>query len=399
MQRNPKWQQQLLPVSMAFVFVGVLVIGVSTALIGERLAYAEEVHESLEGDHDRHKNHKNHEEHHEGVSLSPQQIKFAKIKVVTLTPRRMDYRLYAPGEIKANAYTSYGVSSRVDSVVLRRHVALGEHVEKGQALVTLFSATVAEVQARFWVAQSEWRRVKKLGQKSVGDKRYIAAQAEYEAILGRLKSFGFSDKKIRLAGKQKPSALGEYTLTAESSGRVLNDDFKQGQRMQAGDSLMELVDERELWVEARLAPNRVLHLPVGTQAQVQVGKDWYVAEVAQEAHAIDPKTRTRVVRLVIDNAAHRLHPGLFVDVYFSFKTKKPVMAVPESALMRSADGDWIVFVEEQSNEFGALEVEVGQALGEWREVLGIEAGSRVVTEGAFFVASQIAKGGFDPHNH
>ena len=162
---------------------------------------------------------------------------------------------------------------------------------------------------------------------------------------------------------------------------------------------MELVDERELWVEARLAPNRALHLPVGTQAQVQVGKDWYVAEVAQEAHAIDPKTRTRVVRLVIDNAAHRLHPGLFVEVYFSFKTKPPVMAVPESALMRSADGDWIVFVEDHLNEFAAMEVEVGQALGEWREVLGIEAGSRVVTEGAFFVASQIAKGGFDPHNH
>jgi len=46
-----------------------------------------------------------------------------------------------------------------------------------------------------------------------------------------------------------------------------------------------------------------------------------------------------------------------------------------------------------------VEVEVGQALGEWREVFGIEAGSRIVTEGAFFVASQIAKGGFDPHNH
>jgi len=388
MQQNIKGRQRQISVffSMCIVIASVFVTWLSAALVGEQAVYA------VEQGEERHEN-------HEGVSLSPQQIKFANIKVATLTSRRMDYQIYAPGELKANAYTSYGVSSRVDSVVLRRHVALGDHVEKGQSLVTLFSATVAEVQARFWIAQSEWRRVKKLGRKSVGDKRYVAAQADYQAILGRLKSFGFSDDQIQSAGKQRSSSLGEYTLIAEISGRVLKDDFKQGQRMQAGDSLMELVDENELWIEARLPPNRILHLPAGTHARVQVGKEWYVAEVTQEAHAIDPQTRTRVVRLVIDNAAHRLHPGMFVEVYFSFNTKQPVTAVPESALMRSADGEWIVFVEDHANEFEAVEVEVGQALGEWREVFGIEAGSRIVTEGAFFVASQIAKGGFDPHNH
>ncbi|PCJ14920.1 MAG: efflux transporter periplasmic adaptor subunit [Gammaproteobacteria bacterium] len=362
---------------------------------------------SLEGQgehagHDDHKSqseHDGHDKHEQGVSLSPAQIKLANIKLQTLMPRLMDYQIYAPGEIKANAYSSYSVSPRVDSMVLRRHVALGDHVEKGQPLVTLFSTTVAEVQGRFGVANSEWLRVKKLGRKTVGDKRYITAQADYEVSFGRLKSFGFDAQQIESLVGNKTIALGEYTLNAEISGTVLQDDFKQGQRMGAGDSLMELVDEHELWVDARLAPNRVVHLPAGTEAQVQVGADWFVAKVVREAHAIDPQTRTRVVRLIIDNASHRLHPGLFVDVYFSFKTEHPVLAVPESALIRSADGDWIVFVEDHPNEFQAVEVGVGQALGEWREIFGIQKASRVVTEGAFFVASQIAKGGFDPHNH
>jgi len=68
-------------------------------------------------------------------------------------------------------------------------------------------------------------------------------------------------------------------------------------------------------------------------------------------------------------------------------------------LMRGADGDWTVFIEHEPGQFEPQEIELGRSLGQWREITGLEAGIRVVTKGAFFVASQIAKGGFDPHNH
>ena len=75
------------------------------------------------------------------------------------------------------------------------------------------------------------------------------------------------------------------------------------------------------------------------------------------------------------------------------------MAVHEEALIRSADGVWTVFVEDHPGEFKATEVELGRSLGIFREIFGLESCTRVVTQGAFFVASEIAKGGFDPHNH
>ncbi len=362
-----------------------------------------ENHDEHEGsdDHDEHSGdgeHADHEGEEESVALSPNQLTLANIKVATLKPHRMDYTVYAPGEIKANGYTSYLVSPRVDSVVLHRHVALGDQVEKGQPLVTLFSETVAEAQAAFRVASAEWQRVKQLGRRSVGDKRFISAQTDYEAAYGRLLAFGLSKETISSFTKNsKP--FGEYTLMAAINGVVLSDEFHQGQRMEPGEALMELADEQSLWVEARLAPSAQLELPAGTLAQIKVGSDLYTATVRQEAHTIDPQTRTRVVRLLVSNSTHRLHPGLFADVYFSFATKAPVLAVPEAALMRSADGDWTVFVEEESGQFTAQEIELGRPLGKMREIKGIRPGSIVVTEGAFFVASQIAKGGFDHHNH
>jgi hypothetical protein len=34
-----------------------------------------------------------------------------------------------------------------------------------------------------------------------------------------------------------------------------------------------------------------------------------------------------------------------------------------------------------------------------REISGITAGTNIVVKGAFYVAAEIAKGGFDAHNH
>ncbi|PCJ49905.1 MAG: efflux transporter periplasmic adaptor subunit [Gammaproteobacteria bacterium] len=338
-----------------------------------------------------------HDDEDTGIELSDEQLHLAEIKTSVLQYQVMTYNIYAQGEIKANDYTSYLVSPRVDSVVLKRHVALGDHIEINQPLVTLFSESMVEAQASYRLAASEWTRVQQLGRKSVGGKRYIEAQTNYEADMGRLYAFGLSDAAIKtLATSSK--RLGEYILYAKISGAVLSDNFRQGQRVESGGTLFELADENTLWVEAKLAPSMELDLPENSIAQVKVVHNTYLATVTQKAHTIDPVTRTRIVRLLVENSDHKLHPGLFADVYFVFETDEKVLAVPEEALMRSSDGDWMVFVEEHG-EFKGVEVELGRQVGALREIHGLPAGTKLVTKGAFYVASEIAKGGFDAHNH
>lgn len=379
----------------------------------------EEKDKEKDQQHDEKNQEHGHEEaENEGVELSAGQMKLAGIKVITLMPGLMDYQIYAPGELKANGYTSYFVSPRVDSVVLRRHVVLGEHVTKGQPLVTLFSERMVEAQAAYTMASSEWLRMKALGRTAVGAKRHINAQTELKVSYGRLVAYGLSDEAIKALLKND-APLGEYVLHAAIDGVVLSDDFHQGQQVNAGGSLIELADESKLWVDASFPANKHLTLPAGTKAVVKVGHDSVPAVVIQEAHTIDQQTRTRVVRLQIDNPDDHLHSGMFADVFFAFSTPEAVMAVPETALIRSSDGDWIVFIEQQPGHFKAQEVTLGQSLNgavgtsslsggqtvvqtagdKWRAISGIKAGVRVVSEGAFFVASELAKGGFDPHNH
>lgn len=342
--------------------------------------------------------------HEEGVSFSAEKMAIAGIEVAPVVLQVFANNVYAPGEIKANGYKSYVVSPRTESVIVARHATLGQHVEKGDALVTLFSESVAEAQANYRVAYNDWQRNKKLGKATVSESRLLSSQTDYVSAYSRLKAFGLTETAIAEVAQDHSSnahlgELGEYTLIAQREGAVLSDDFAQGQRISAGEAIMVLADESELWVEARVSPSKQLNLPKGTQAVLEMANESFAATVIQEAHTIDPKTRTRIVRLVVKNINDRLHPGMFVNVNFSFNTQTKVMAVPESALMRSSDGDWTVFVEDHPGEFAAIEIELGRSLGAYREIIGLAPQTRIVTKGAFFVASEIAKGGFDPHGH
>jgi len=385
----------------------------------------------------------NHEDEVQLLSFTAEQMKMADIKLAQLTPQYMDKRLYAPGEVQANGYTSYVVSPRVESVIMRRHAILGEHVEQGQALVTLFSENVAQAQALYRLSYADWQRAKKVGNSVISESELLSAETNYIAAYSRLKAYGLSQKAIDLIAADNSSALGEYTLKAERSGSVLADDFQQGQRVSAGQSIMVLTDEHELWVEARLAANNNMPLIKGTQAQVILSgtahgeQITYQAEVIQQAHTIDPKTRTRIVRLKVTNTNHQLHPGLFVDVYFSVLTKEPILAVPESALLRASDGDWLIYSQQEhpqqtqnlaeahakeqhskqqhakqpqeQTSFIAQEIALGasyrvyspqtQQWLSWREITGVSPNSYFAITGAFFIASQGAKSDFNAHNH
>ena len=259
--------------------------------------------------------------------------------------------MYAPGEIKANGYASYVVSPRVDSIVVKRHALLGQHVNKGDSLVTLFSGEVASQQTEFRLAEAEWQRVTKMTRGTVSEKQILTAKAEYEVAYSRLVAFGLSKQAIAQTLTIAPEKLGEYTLFAQTSGAVLTDNFAQGQRVDSGIELMLIADESALWVAAQLSSNQDRTISNGSKALLEVNGNRYQATVIQEAHTIDEQTRSRTVRLEVKNTQHSLHPGMFADVYFHFETEQAVLAVPENALTRSADGDWQLFVVDDDGGF------------------------------------------------
>ncbi|KZX02371.1 RND transporter [Pseudoalteromonas luteoviolacea] len=321
------------------------------------------------------------------------------IEVEQIKPRSYEQVYYAPAEVKANGYTSYIVAPRAESVVMSRHVVLGEKVSEGRKLVTLFSHEMAQAQADYLLAKSDWGRTELLAREAVSDSERVAAKTRFDAAYGRLVALGLNGLAIQKLHSFTRETLGQYTLVAEQAGVVLKDDFSQGQRISAGSELMLLADERTLWVEAKLSASTDLEPEKIVKAVVSIDNREYVAQVIQQTHTIDKQTRTKVMRLSVENPKDSLHAGMFVEVSFFVISARKEMIVPESAVMRDSEQNWVVFAEQPSKAFLPVQVKLGKQLGDKRIVFGLPVGSRVAIKGAFFIASESAKSGFDPHNH
>ncbi len=335
------------------------------------------------------------------VELTPQQIEAAGIETLQVEHGEVSGVVTAPGEVSLNAYQTTKVAPRIAAQIVKRHVKLGENVAPGQILVTLSSVEVAQAQGELLVTDREWQRVKKLGRKVVSERRYIEAQVARQQAEAILRAFGMSDEQIKalLQNKTSSGASGELELLSPQHGTVIHDNFIVGELAEPGRELFVITNENSLWIDARLTPEDAANVDVGAKARIKAKGRWLEAEVIQEQHVLDETTRTLSVRLQVANANDELHPGEFVTVEIESSASHAGIAVPVAAVMRSPDGDWQVFIEEAPGRFEPKEVEVQRTVGDRMVIDGVKAGERIVSKGAFFIQSEIAKGGFDIHNH
>ena len=336
-----------------------------------------------------------------GVQLTAAQRQAAGIQVVTLQPQRVNSAILVPGEVTLNDYASSKVTPRISAQVVQRHARLGDKVTSGQALVTLSSVEMAQAQGDLLVAEREWRRVSKLGRKVVSGARYTEARVNREQARARVLAYGMSNDQLNalIDSGKADQANGQFQLISTQKGTVIRDHFIIGELIEPGRVLFEISDESLLWVEARMTPGQSAKVRANAAASIRFGKQQFTGRVTQIHHALDESTRTLGIRIEVANPDDILHPGLFVDARIETSGTESALAVPNDAILRSPDGDWVVFVEHENNQFEPQEVEIIRSSGEQTIIEGLTAGTRVVTAGAFFLQSELAKAGFNIHNH
>lgn len=389
--KNQKWHLTILTLTLLYA-IPLFASGNDTHEHKE--AAVESEHEDEHGDE--------HGEEENRVHLNSEQQKIAGIVVEALTPKTAPMEIEAPGEVRLNAYASSQVTPRIEAQIVRRHARLGDRVTEGQKLVTLSSASMAETQGAALITSKEWQRVSGLGKKIVSDQRYLEARINYQQSKARLLAYGMTPEQTdRLIKKTDiGSADGSFALLSPQDGTIIQDDFIVGQMVEPGELLFEITDESSLWVEAKVNPADISKLSPGATAGVLIGKQWIKSKLIQIHHALDETTRTLAVRLEIPNPDDKLHPGQFVTARIqTTEPGKPALTLPNDAVLRSPDGDWQVFIEEEPGEFEPKEVIIARQLPGLTVIEGLEPGTRVVTQGAFFVQSELAKSGFDVHNH
>lgn len=357
--------------------------------------------------------HGNHEE--KGViKLTSAQIKQAGLQTEVLKLQPKPEVVRAPGTVAFNAYRLADVTTLVDGVIRDRHVHLGDKVKRGQKLVTLTSTSLAQAQADFLRAEAEhektrqeWKRLEGLAvQKIVSQARlqqaesaHQAAHANLNAARASLSAYGLTSKDIGALTKR--NEYGKLTLRAPSDGTIVADDFRAGQHIAAGTRLLQIADEKTVWVEVQIPESQLAAVKVGQVASVALkeSSQSYLGKVVNIHHQLDQKTRTAGIRLEIQNREDELHPGMFVSAEIEAGRGEMALLLPKQAIQRQGS-ELIVFVEEGPGRFERREVHVGKPMMGLVPVLeGVKAGESVVIKGAFVLASELAKSGFEAHQH
>lgn len=336
------------------------------------------------------------------IELDPASLKAADIQVIKLEPKILSYLITAPGEVTPNQSLTTKVTSRVPAQVLQRYVQEGQHVKAGDPLVSLSSVDMAKTQGDIVLAFQEWERVKSLGKDAISGKRFSEAQVAYQHALSTALAYGLTEAEVNdLVSSQKPSqAKGEFKLLAPRDGTVFNISFNEGELVETGRILLQIVQETTVWIDAKLPPDLAHPVTIGDTAQLTVNGRTLTGKVIQVHHQLDETTRTRSIRIEVPNTNDDfLHPGQYVNCQIESGKTPPVLALPIDAVLRTADGDWAVYEETKPGQFKPVEVKMGEVIGKEVVIEGIPAGTRVVTKGAFFVHAELNKKGFDAHGH
>lgn len=320
-------------------------------------------------------------------------LELAAADVLTLGPLELVRTLEVSGSLRAvnSAFVKARVAGELQSVAVRE----GDTVKAGQVLAQLdttesdWKLRQAEQQAVAAKAQLEIAQRALTNNKALVAQGFISTTALETAIsteAGAQATLQAALAAVELARK----ARADTTLVAPIAGLVAQRLAQPGERVPVDAKVLEIVDLRQLELEAAIAPQDVPALRVGATARLVVDGDSQAlpARVVRINPSAQAGSRTVPAYLAVDNQPS-LRNGLFMRGTIELARQR-ALALPLTAVrtdqakpyaIRMADGR----AEQRTLRLGAR----GEAGGvPVVEVLdGLSAGDRVLAATAGLVPS------------
>ena len=319
------------------------------------------------------------------------QIEFSQNDVFTAEIREITQGLAVSGTVKALNYAV--IKARVAGELKEITVREGDSVNAGQVLARI---DPVEYQRRFEQAQEQASAAK--SQMEIAQRQWDTNKALVDqgfisktALDNSLASFqgAVASHKAAIAGADVArKSLDDSVLRAPFSGVIAVRAAQLGERVGIDAKVLELVDLRQLEVEAPLSPSDSLDVKMGQTAQLQIEDraELVTAHVSRMSPSAQAGSRSVLVYLTLDQPAGLRH-GLFAKGTLGL-VKSQVLAVPLTSVRTDHPSPYVQVVEKvgevtqvrhQTVEMGIRGNEAsGKDPQEWVAVKGLAAGSLVL---------------------
>ncbi|HJL05759.1 MAG TPA: efflux RND transporter periplasmic adaptor subunit [Polyangiaceae bacterium LLY-WYZ-15_(1-7)] len=301
-----------------------------------------------------------------------------------------------PAEVQLDPDRTAHVASLVEGQVVEVRASIGDRVEAGDVLVVLRSvalgetrAGLAEARAEVEVATATLARQEALADAGVGAARHLErARADLARARARLQAL---QSRARVYGR---GGAGPTTvLRSPLAGEVLMRHATVGEVVAPERVLFTVADLSEVWVMGRVFARDLAAAELGAEATLTLGSDpdarWSGA-LDYVAPALEERTRTLPIRVVLPNPDRHLRPGQFGTLRLPGEAPAAPWPTVEADAVQELFGGPVVFVPaEEEHAFRAVPVRLGPRAGGSVAIReGLSVGDRYVAAGAFTLKSE-----------
>lgn len=308
------------------------------------------------------------------MSAAEMQMPPTTVNSTTVTEALWPRELMTVGELEA--VQGVIVASEEVGKVVNIAFESGRDIQQGDLLVQqdilVESAELKSAEAAFEIAKINYQRSQKLIKNKTiarsdfdNDRsRYLQAQADLQTIRARIQ---------------------RKTITAPFEGRLGVRQINVGQVIQPMDPIVSLQKIDPIYVNFAVPQKAVAKIKLGQKVVVSGDMlsghqlDSQITAISPEVNAV---TRQIQLQATLNNHAHLLRPGMFVDVALEISAPETVLMIPTTAVLYATYGNSVFLIEEQSLK--QVFVQLGQKRGDFVQVVkGLEAGEQVVSTGVF----------------
>jgi len=298
--------------------------------------------------------------------------------------------LRVTGVVSADVSRNVPVISMATGRILEIRARLGDTVTKGQLLMRVQSADIAQ-------AFSDY-------QQAVADERLAAAQLNRSKVLYQRGAIALKDlelvqdteekadvtlatavEHLRVLGvdKDHPSAIVD--VTAPAAGVITDQQVTAASGTQglASPNAFTISDLSHVWILCDVYENDLSFVHMKQYADIRLNAYpnlTFQGHLSNIGPILDPNIRTAKVRIEVENPG-LMRLGMFVQATFHSEESQVHALLPASAILHLHDRDW-VYVPQGKDMFRRVEVRGGKmvAPGQQEVLSGVRPGDRVVTD-------------------
>jgi cobalt-zinc-cadmium efflux system membrane fusion protein len=381
------------------------------------------------GEETAHKeDHSQEEEHSENelsVELSEQQMKAVGIEIGRFSYLPLKNTVKANGMLELPPQNKAHISALVAGQVSDINVIEGDRVQTGDILATIEDPGIIDMQQEFIEVreerdykQQEYERKKRLLDEGVGSQReFQESSSRYRSIEARVSGLR---SKLELLGLN-PDQVLEGAITSSVPVRSPLDGFVRlvevniGSYTNPGKHMFEVVDNSKLHIDLLVYEKDLHRVKEGQSLYFryanQPTSELYKGEIFAVGKAFEQNPKAVRVHALLLEERPNLLPGMYVEAMI-VTNDESVRSLPEQAVVYDGGQSYIFILEEeehakieQASDSGnqedhgrhlkAVPVITGtseEGYVEIRLLKEIKKESMVVTNGAFFVLSEMRKG-------